>query len=311
MIRRLQFAVDKSEEIVFIPPVPPSSITLNAFDYGTNKVLDGVNPTVDSQDESVSSVNRGDTSLSVGDGSSFVVGDPYWLQTDGGKGYLVRLDDKDGNTLKLSQPARFAISSGSIKGIRCVYTNTFSSEFRRGRLEYEWVSAIDSRTGRSQPITFDVVNKPFALNISERDLETKNTNFGEEIGTTSQWELLKEGARDDIWSWLSGRRIEPDLIIDRQMLQLAMVYRVLALANKRDIEVYTQWQEQYVEQLQAFARSESWYDLNEDLTRNTAGRQTYRIDGKTIVEHADGTYQPHADEGFSELGTPATTLKVS
>lgn len=222
-----QYETDRTDEVLEHYPSRgvPSSVTLQAVDADGDDLIAEVAVTPDSLDESVSSVAEYDRTVTLSDASGVVLGRQYWLETDGGRGQVVRAIDILGNVVHLDQPARFAIASGNLRGIRLARTLTETDEVARG-VTLIWRYTIEGRRVTIRE-TIDIVDEPWRIDVSETDVRMASPRWGEQCGAYEGWELLKQSVRGDIWAEIVAAGVNPDEHGSRDLLEQMMAYGVL------------------------------------------------------------------------------------
>jgi hypothetical protein len=268
MARRLQLEQSKAATIRWYPTegVPTSATIQVVSPAGTDIVADGTSATIDSVAATVAAASYQDPTFSVDTATGISVGERYWLATAGGRGYEITVVDISGTTITPDQPVRFDISGGSLSGLAISYSLTTThtaTRYRDVRMVWRYTAGGLSRMHQH---TADIVRVPFEIPVTESDIEQIDPTFGD---LSSDYLRLREQAESDIYSWLRGRKIYPDLVIDRSLLTPSAVYRILHLRHIREESLREGYAELYTEALVAFHNSESWYDSDDDLTRST------------------------------------------
>lgn len=224
---RRQYEKGRTNEILEHYPANgvPTSVTLQAVDADGEDLIAEEAVTPDSFSQTVTGVTKRDKVLTVPDGTGAVVGRHYWLSTDGGRGYAVRLLEVDGNNLLMAIPAKFDIASGTIKGLRLARVLTETSEVKRG------VTLIWRYTVNSLPVTIresiDIVETPWWVDVTDGDMQTASPQFGEQVGTYDGFGDLKENVRRQLWGEIVASGANPDELGSREILREAMAFGVL------------------------------------------------------------------------------------
>lgn len=318
---RTQIRYEQGGTIEVYPPEgrPDSAASLTIYVSGSSE-LSGTWPATVSLDSASTTTDAAasqhTTQLSVVDASSFVARRRrYWLETTDGRTAEVVLDrvDTSSNDLYLDQPLRFGVASGStISGHRLAYTLSSSQAGTlRRRLRAEWSYDVDGETYYLTTY-LDVVREPWDLSrISESDIEIHDSSWGEYADSQGRWRDLVVGAADDVERMLRAEQVYPDLVRDREGLEAAVIYRVLAKRYAQTpsllerAEHYAKAAEQAVADV---LEARTWYDVDEDHVGGD-GRaiRGYTVDGDPIYEDGD---EIGGDELEDELGMPAAYMRV-
>lgn len=208
----------------------------------------------------------------VGSSTGVTIGRRYWLSTAaGGKGYAERVVDVPSSTaIELGSGARYATTNGKLRGLRLSATYAADANPRQ-RCRCVWRYTVGGIAYVATELV-DFVRCPFDLRLSAQLIEEIAASFGEDLGQSSQWAGLLERAEREAFAWLRGKRLRPELVIDRQGLQAAYALRVLALRwiGAQD-DRFARYQEQFSSALQAFSDSDSWYDSSDTLSTSGEG----------------------------------------
>jgi hypothetical protein len=224
----------------------------------------------------VATIADGSDSASCDTVANFKIGMPVWVATTGGRGYEDLVVDINSSTkvLTLGQKARFAVASGSIKDHSLAYSFAALSNAvvrRNCRVVFRYsVGGVS----RSLARTVDFVRFPFALPITESDVEKVSATFGLTGGSKGEYLRYLEQAESDIAMMLRGQQIQPDLCMERDLLCSAAVYRVLQLRNITKGELSERFSALFSEQMAAFLTSRTWYDSDEDMVQTPSGNGT-------------------------------------
>jgi hypothetical protein len=281
---RQQITWQSSAEVLeyYPPDGRPTSGTVVGYSQGTSELWSSEAVTLDPYTDTVSSVSSSDRRiLTVGDTTNAVIGRRYWFKTStGGRGHEVEVSDIPSSTsLRLSSPLRGDISSGVIEGHRLARTITETSAiWRNARAVWTLTYSDGTRTPKNQ--WFDIVPLPLTLwdvEITEYDLESVDTDFGEAIDTDGAWRKMVDMAFHEIWRRLE-KSYKPDLLRTRAMLRDAIIYRTLYhrfrnVPDKRDL-----YEAEYDKALgDVLGSREAWYDGDDDLLRSVFGRRIVQI----------------------------------
>lgn len=230
---------------------------------------------------------EGDASITVTSTSGFAAGRRYWITQASGEGHEVRVRRVTSATvLQLDAPLRepLAISS-TIAGHRLTkaITTAHTASVRRGcRAEWELTWSDASVTAESD--LFDIVLLPWALGVTEGDLERVYPGFGELAGYG--WEGLARAGEDWVRAKLCGRQLRPDLCAERDVLKLAAVYRTLYLWTLTSPQsspetLAARLEKEAGDLLADYLSSRQWYDTDEDLARYL-GVERIWLDGEVV-----------------------------
>lgn len=265
---RTQIQKGAAGELAFVPEVGPvSSVSVELFISGDTKLVASPTASVDSFDQTLTAaVSAGATSLSVADTSGLVLGDPYWLQTAGGRGVIVRPIDKTSTAIELDQPIPFAVADdGSVVGHRCsVSLSSTDTATKYRRCEARWTYTVGGRTRRFSD-RFDIVQRPFALALDEADVEDVWPGFGEHSDPRGTWRGHVAFAEAQIELWLDSHQRDPDLCREPRHLIRAAAAIVAAREQARDPQAYEQFMAIASQILESLEASHLWIDVDDDL----------------------------------------------
>lgn len=248
----------------------PSAATYSIYSSGTVSLATGA-VTLDTASQTLGAHALGATTLTVTSSAAFVVGRRYWLD-DGYQGYEVECYSKPlATTLVITEPLRRAITSGSIKGhgLRVTLGTSVTGSLRR-HVRVEWSATLTGATYKSTEFV-DVVELPFALFVTEADLESADPSFGEQVGSSARWRRWVDGAIEDVWQALEGAGLKPDCVRSRDVLTRPVVYRALAIRHQRDPELAERYKALFEESwAHVISSKDTWYDADDDLVPSDA-----------------------------------------
>ena len=237
---RVQVETGQAATLELIPTQGvPTSASIEVLDEDGGELIGEKAATIDSFEEAVTEdQSRDGRELTVQDASDMVVGRPYWLQTDGGAGYEIIPFDKTDTLVKLRGGLRFAITGGetTIYGIRITYDLTAedtAEEQRPAEAIWRWVVGCVSYSKR---MSFDIVEKPFDIDVPEHRIEKAESLFGETLGGYVPTDQLVDQARRDVWRALKELFVQKidEEVLHRDILEDAMVWQVLFLRHMDD-----------------------------------------------------------------------------
>lgn len=263
---RIQIPKGKAYTLEFYPAEgPPSSVSVELLVSGTTALVASPSASVDSLGQTLdAAASEEDTTLSV-DPTGVTVGRDYWLCTAGGRCELVRAIDTTATTVVLEQAISFAVPvTGTIEGARCyVALSTTNTATRYRRCEARWTYTVNG-TVHYATQRFDIVERPFKLNVPESLIETVWPSFGEYKGIRGAWRNHVRFATDHIELWLESLQREPDLCREPHHMERAAAMIVAArMVHDTDLaERYANDAENVLRMLEA---SHMWYDEDQDL----------------------------------------------
>ena len=221
--------------------------------------------------------SRGAETFTVSDYTHFTASKPYWVSTSVyGRGYEERCLDIDPNgsglnaTFTPAQKAKFTVTNGLIRDHGLYYTFAAASNtaVKRNCIAV-WRYTIGEEDFTEYQ-SIDFVRKPFRISVTESDIERACATFGINGGDYNLYLAYIEQAKVDIYNFLRGQQIYPDLIIDKDLLKNAIIYRVLQFRLFDKLELADKYGQLYENTLAQFLTSKSW--LAEDT--NILGSST-------------------------------------
>lgn len=302
---RVQYTEDEAQTAELYPPARllvrgvPTAATYSLHRTRTSKIVDAASITIDTASTTIASATEGDKNLTVADSSNFKAGRRYWVSDAGGvDGYEVVCDAvPDATTVRLRDPLRIDITSGTIKGhgLRYSLTTTHTdTEYRW--LREVWSMTIDSETHKISRLV-DIVAEPFEIYVTETEIEQADISFGGSAGSSTAWQAHVSAATDAIWQDLEGNGIWPDLVRSRDLLTRPLVYRTLFHRHGRDPDLREHYLELYKEAMGAFYGSKNaWYDSDDDLNPEGAQFRTVTIGDTEYTLWQDEEGQLHESE---------------
>lgn len=323
-MRRHQYRTSVASVLEFYPPQGvASSATVAGFVSGTSASLfASESVTLDTASATVSGHTASATLLTVDDSTGFVVGRRYWAETAGGRGREVTvIDVPNGTSLELDQPIGFVVTAIAGHGLRRTLTAEEAGTVRR-RCRVLWTYTVDGM-GYVADQMIDIVEMPFALHLTEEDIEEAYPPAGEHAGSRRAWAKVLRKAEGEVFNRVAAEQIEPDLVRERDLLRDAAVYRALQLLSVRnqdftDAGAYERWESLYEQTISRFLAGKYWYDSDDDLNVDLYGAntRTVTVDGTTYEVFSDGgggdgeAVGELAGDAGELAGGPAPTLKV-
>jgi hypothetical protein len=315
-----QYEKDQIATLEFFPPevfpIPDADGTVSIFisaDSPIDASLEDATAVLDTADSALTVLaSEGDRSVTIASSTLFKVGQRYILVNELSQTQEVEILGKSATTLLFDQPIKFncAVTTSSVKGYRLtVQISAAIAGTKRHYLEARWKYNIDSVEHRHSTY-FDIVRRPFEINVTEHDIEKQYAGFGEYTGARKGWKKHEAGAIDDIWSFLAGKQIRPELVYDKDILLQVVALKILVKAVPDRQE---EWLRRINLKLGEFMNARVWVDTNDDGSAegsNTGQGQTRSFDDSTsqwFVTNTDGTRSPVVDE---TLGMPALVMKV-
>lgn len=222
------------------------------------------------------SAEQGAFSLTVSDLTHFTSSKPYWVSTSAyGRGYEEILLDILANgsgknaTATFSNRLRFALTNGLIRDHKLSVTLPAASNTAVNRgCTVVWTYYVKQEKIIDYQ-NVDFVKKPFSLNITESDVEKVCASFGELGGEASAYLRYIPQATEDVYGWLRSRNVCPDLVIEKDLLKSATLYRVLQFRNFAKLELAEKYQELYENALSRFEQSHAWIQEDETSANST------------------------------------------
>lgn len=201
----------------------------------------------------------------------FYVGQRYWLSSSGGRGFESTLVDitTSGSTAAatLEHSSKFAITGGTIRDHRLshVLSAGVSTIKRSARVVWRF-----SRDGEAQSLTqmVDFVKFPFSVVVTDEDLARAYVSYTELSGSKGQYSKYIAQAEQEVYQYLRGQQILPDLCMERELLKTALVYKAIALRHVDKDELYIKYDVMYNNAMSSFLSSKTWYDDDEDLIKH-------------------------------------------
>lgn len=263
---RIQLPKGKAATLEFYPAEgPPSSVSVELLISGSTALVASPSASVDSLGQTLDSAASVDAvSLDV-DPTGVVVDRDYWLCTAGGRCELVRAIDTTAATVLLEQPISFAVpTTGTFEGARCyVALSSTDTANRYRRCEARWTYTVNG-TVRYATQRFDIVERPFNLNVPESLIETVWPAFGEYKGLRGAWRQHVRYAIDQIGLWLESRQLAPDLCREPWQLERAAAHIVVSRMHIGDAGAQRAM-EDADRVLSLLESRHMWYDEDEDL----------------------------------------------
>lgn len=297
-----QIRMGSADVLVWYPPedTAPATASLTCTDVNGGGLSGFSWPMTVNRDSASATLSATakarDRAVSVSSTTGFTVGETYLLTIPDGRRFRVRVVGVGSGALQLDQPLAVDAASGStLTGLayRFATSSTMTATVRR-RCRAQW--AYTAGVARYHQQRFDIVREPWALALTEPDVERYDHTFGETAGSSGRWMSLIEGVEGDLMRWLEKRRLYADLLKDRDYIQRAAALLLLArfygarpgadnqaLANK--------WMKAYEAALVELADASLWYDADDSDT--LAGDDSL------------GSISDDDDDETSELGLPA------
>lgn len=299
-----QIRTGSSDAVVWYPPedTAPASASLTLTDVNGGALSGSTWPQTVARDSASATLSAAAgeraRAVSVSSTSGFTAGETYLLTLPDGRRFRVRLSGVGSGALYLDQPLAAAAASGStVTGLayRFATNSTLTATVRR-RCRAQW-SYTAGGVARYHQQRFDIVREPWALALTEADLERYCHTFGEDAGSSGRWLPLVDGVAADLMRWLEKRRLYADLLKDRDYIHRAACLGVLARfygarPGADNQALSNKWAKAYDIALTELADASLWYDADDSDTLS---------DGTGIGSLSDGD----DDDETSELGLPA------
>lgn len=249
------------------PDGVPTSATVAVYGAsGEVLVAAGTSATIESTSTTATGA-AGSSSLTLGSGSGVTPGRQYWVTTAGGRGQPVVVIDVVSTTATIRGRLVYAVSGASFKGTRISYSFAApAGTYRDARVEWSYTVNGAAVVRRE---SLDIVRWPFELSVPRSRIEEACPLYSD-LGDGQQFYLqLRDRAERDIFEWLLGRGICPDLVRTRTALESAAVYRVLQLRleTERDRVEAGPWERLFKETCSNFESSRAWYDSDDDMAK--------------------------------------------
>jgi len=262
-----QYEIDKDAILVFYPPNGVCDDDSQKFQLvdALNGALVAETTATKGAASATGSWTINAESMTISDYTYFTASKPYWVSTGlYGRGYEEKCLDVDPNgsglnaTFTPTQKAKFSVTNGLVRdhGIYYTYAAASNTAVKRNctaiwRYEISGESFVEYQT-------VDFVKKPFKINITENDIEQVCATFGITAGNYGIYMNYIGQAINDIYNWLRGQQIYPDLVIEKDLLKNAAIYRILQFRNIANFELSDKYRELYMESLAQFLTSKSW-----------------------------------------------------
>lgn len=279
---RLQVKKNSTDYLDFYPAdsvVPSSTATLTivtdnnnelgGFSYPQTVNRDTVNCTTTVQ------AVEGDDSLTVDTNSGVIKGETYILTLPNGRTKYVKVNGLASGKIYIDEPLSFVAPIGTtIQGFKYSFAlNTTATANVERRLRAKWTYTVNGRP-KTVIQEFDIVNTPFQLDISERDIENLDHNFGEITSGSDKWKSLIPGCVRDLGRWLESRKIYLDLIKDvglfKDCISACLLARFYGAQVGKDAKALSEsWFKLYESYRVQVADSPMWYDANDNLIFET------------------------------------------
>jgi len=274
---RLQVRKNSSDYLDFYPSdntLPSSTATLTITDADGNNIEGLTYPLTVNRDTVNSTVStqavEGDKTLLVDVITGVIRGETYLLTLPNGVTKQVRVNGVSANQILIDEPLSFVVPVGSvIQGIKYsqALNTTVTANVKR-RVRAKWTYTVNSRA-KTVSQEFDIVITPFQIDISERDIENLDHNFGEVTSGSDKWRSLIPGCVRDLGRWLESRKIYLDLIKDTGLFKDCVSACILARfygaqAGKESQILASSWFKLYESYRVQVADSPLWYDQNDN-----------------------------------------------
>lgn len=263
---RIQIPKGKAYTLEFYPAEgPPSSVSVELLIEGTSTLVASPSASVDSLGQTLDVAADAESVTLTIDPTGVTIDRDYWIATAGGRAELVRVIDKTATTVTLEQPLSFAVPvTGTIEGARCyVALTTTDTATRYRRCEARWTYTVNG-TVHYATQRFDIVERPFKLNVPESLIETVWPSFGEYKGIRGAWRNHVRFAIDHIGLWLESLQREPDLCREPHHLERAAAL-IVAARMVRDTDLSERYQTDAENVLRMLEAAHLWYDEDQDL----------------------------------------------
>ena len=289
---RVQVKKNSTDYLDFYPSdsiIPSSTATLTITTDDNNELSGFSYPQTVNRD-SVNSVTtvqavEGDDSFTVDVTTGVLRGETYLLTLPNGRTKQVKVNGIASGKIYIDEPINFVAPVGTtIQGFKYSFAlNTTATATVERRLRAKWTYTVN---GRSKTVTqeFDIVNTPFQLDLSEKDIENLDHNFGEVTAGSDKWKSLIPGCVRDLGRWLESRKIYLDLIKDvglfKDCVSACVLARFYGAQVGKDAKALSEaWFKLYESYRVQVADSPMWYDVNDNLIYETEAED---VDGNPL-----------------------------
>jgi hypothetical protein len=273
-----QIRKGSSDPLVWYPPedTAPASASLVCTTVNGSELSGYSWPQTVSRDSASATVSveakAGARAVSVSSTTGFTAGETYLLTLVDGRRFRVRVAGVGSGTLYLDQPLSVvATTAATLTGLayrfsaNATMTATVS---RRCRAQWSYTAGGVPRYHQQR---FDIVREPWALTLTETDIERYDHTFGETAGSSGRWLTLVEGVAADLMRWLEKRKLYADLLKDRDYIHRAGALGVLARfygarPGKDAQDLAAKWTKAYEAALVELADANLWYDADDSDT---------------------------------------------
>jgi hypothetical protein len=236
-----------------------STCNVAIFAPGGDALLASTAATVDPASQSITSGLAGGRTITVANTSAFTVGRRYRILVLDGRSVDLLLIAKTAADLTFDAEIPWTSTAGTVRAQRVSVSFTAPDATTRS------CRAVWTYGTAEEVDIIDIVRMPFALIVSEQRVVDSEQLYVDTLGHRPARHIAQ--ASRDVELWLRGQQIYPDLVIDRSMLEQAVVWRALYIRHIRDEELRGVFGKEYESALSAFKLSRSWYDSDDDLQR--------------------------------------------
>lgn len=215
--------------------------------------------TVDTASQAITSGLAGGRTITVATTAAFTVGKRYRVIAPDSRTVDLLLVAKTATDLTFDSEIPWTSTLGTVRAQR-VYASFTAPDATYRSCRVVWTYG----TVEEYDI-LDVVRMPFALVVPEQRVVDAEVLYVDTLGNRPARHIAQ--AARDVELWLRGQQIYPDLVIDRSMLEQAVVWRALYIRHIRDTELRDVFAREYETACAGFKASRSWHDSDDDLQR--------------------------------------------
>ena len=217
--------------------------------------------TVDTASQAITSGLAGGRTITVATTAAFSVGKRYRVIAPDARTVDLLLVAKTSTDLTFDAEIPWTSTAGTVRAQR-VYASFTAPDVTYRSCRVVWTySTIEEYD------VLDIVRMPFSVVVPEQRVVDAEVLYVDTLGSRPARHIAQ--AARDVELWLRGQQIYPDLVIDRSMLEQAVVWRALYIRHIRDAELREVFAKEYEASCTAFKASRSWYDSDDDLQRTS------------------------------------------
>jgi len=306
----IQLRKGSTDSLVFYPPedYAPATATLTLSDSKNTALHPATWPLTVSRDNVSTTVDvaatQGSRTLTLADITNIVVDVFYLLGIPDGRKFRVKVIGINASLKQIfiDQPIPTSVAVAStLIGLAYRYplTATATATIQR-RCQASWVYTVSGSSVVTNQ-SFDIVNHPWSLKLTEKDVEEYDHCFGETAGNSNRWQSLTAGVSMDLMRWIEKRKLHADLIKDRDYIKKAACLLLLARFysarpgedSSRIALIFNKMAEIALAEI---FDADIWYDLNANDS----------LDGASVT----GTINAEDNAAKSELQVSAQYLLV-